>query len=107
MDISKLRHRVAIEKNMGNINDGGGNTVANWQPVAQTWAEVKPINGYERTIAEQRGEEITHKVKMRYRSDIKKDKHRINFGGRILRIEYIINVDERNIELELQCKEGD
>jgi SPP1 family predicted phage head-tail adaptor len=105
MNISNLRHRVNIEKNQGTVNDGGGNKTPNWVVIATTWAEVRPSNGTEVTIAERKGQEITHNVKMRYRSDIKKDNHRINFNGRILAIEYIINKDERNIELNLQCRE--
>jgi SPP1 family predicted phage head-tail adaptor len=106
MDVNKLRHRVTIEENRGTVNDGGGNKTPVWEPVATTWANVKPINGNEKTIAEKNAQEISHIVTMRYRSDIKKPKHRINFNERILAIEYIINVDERNIELTLQCREG-
>lgn len=107
MNINKLRHKVTIEENKGNVSDGGGNKVPNWVAIASgVWAEVKPINGNEATIAERRGQQITHTVTMRHRSGIKKDKHRINFNGRILKIEYIINKDERNIELNLQCREG-
>lgn len=106
MNISNLRHRVTIEENTGNVSDGAGNKVPNWQEEATVWAEVKPLNGYEKVIAERTGQQLTHNVKMRFRSDIKKDKHRINFKGRILEIEYIINKDERNVELNLQCREG-
>lgn len=106
MDIGKLRHRVVIEENMGTVSDGGGNKHPNWEMKATAWAEVKPTNGYERTVAERNGQQITHKVKMRYRTDIRKDKHRINFNGRVLAIEYIINTDELNVELVLNCREG-
>jgi SPP1 family predicted phage head-tail adaptor len=106
MDINKLDKRVIIEQNMGNVSDGAGNKIPNWQPIAEVWAGVKPLNGSQTNIAEKKAAQITHNVKMRYRTDIVKDKHRINFKGRILAIEYIINKDERNVELNLQCVEG-
>lgn len=105
MNINKLRHKVTIEENQGTVNDGGGNKLTNWVPIATVWAEVRPLSGSEVTIAEKRGQKTTHNVKIRYRAGIKKDKQRINFNGRILAIEYIINKDERNIELNLLCRE--
>ena len=106
MDVSKLRDKIIIEEDRGTINDGYGNEKTNWVAVANVWAEVRPVRGYEVTIAEKKGQELTHNVKMRYRPGMNKETQRINFRGRILTIEYIINKDERNIELNLQCKEG-
>lgn len=105
MDINKLRHRVTIQENQGTINDGGGNKLPNWVDVATVWAEVRPVNGQEATIAEKRGQQVTHAVNMRYRPNVKKDKHRIIHKGRILKIEYVLNVDERDIELNITCRE--
>ena len=106
MDVSKLRDKIIIEEDQGTINDGYGNTKKNWVQVAAVWAEVRPLRGYEVTIADKKGQEITHNVKIRYRPGLKKETQRVIFKGRILAIEYIINKDERNIELNLQCKEG-
>lgn len=106
MNVNDLRDKVIIEEDKGAINDGYGNTYTNWVTVASVWASVKPFRGYEVTTAEKKSQEITHNVKMRYRPGLSKEKQRINFKGRILKIEYIINKDERNIELNLQCKEG-
>lgn len=106
MDINKLRHKVIIERNTGTANDGGGNRIPVWEEIATTWANVKPLRADEVTRAAQTGQEVTHNVTMRYRADIKKQLHRINFNGRILTIENIINKDERNEELILTCLEG-
>jgi SPP1 family predicted phage head-tail adaptor len=107
MNINKLRHKITIEENQGTVKDGGGNRLPNWVAVASNiFAEVRPVNGNEATIAERKGQQISHVVTIRYRAGIKKDKHRIVYKGRILAIEYIINKDERNIELNIQCREG-
>jgi SPP1 family predicted phage head-tail adaptor len=105
MMINQLRHKVTIERNTGSTNDGGGNKIKVWEPLAVVWANVRPLNGNETVIAERKSQEITHNITVRYRKDFKKDNHRINYNGRIMQIEYIINKDERNIELNLHCKE--
>lgn len=106
MDINRLNKKVIIEENQGSTNDGGGNKTPNWVPIATAWAEVRPTSAYEASIADKYGQYTTHMVKIRYIPNIKKEKHRINFNGRILPIQYIINTDEKNIELNFQCREG-
>lgn len=106
MNISALRHRITIEKRVTDgMGDGAGNYTPNWITLATVWADVRPANGQEITLAEKKTQQISHIIKIRYRSDIKKDLHRIKFKGRIFVIEYITNKDERNIELTLQCRE--
>jgi SPP1 family predicted phage head-tail adaptor len=106
MDINRLRHQIIIEENTGTINDGAGNKIPAWQTMATVWAEVRPTSAYEAVIADRRGEYVTHMIKIRYLANLKKDKHRVNYNGRIFLIQYILNPDEKNIELNLQCKEG-
>lgn len=106
MNIGKLRHKITIQEQQGTDNDGAGNEVPNWVNVAFPWASVNPYRGTETTIAEKRTEEVSHIVTIRYRKGMKKDKHRVILkDGRVLKIEYIINKDERNIQLELFCKD--
>ena len=106
MDINRLRQRITIEENTGTTNDGAGNQIPAWVPVATVWAEVRPTSAYEAKIAEKNGQYTTHMIKVRYIPGIKKDKHRIKFNGRVFKIQYIINTDEKNIELNFQCLEG-
>lgn len=103
--VNQLRHKITIEENQGTINDGGGNKIPVWVPIASdVWANVRPIDGSEITTAERLEQQLTHMVTIRYRKDIEK-KHRIVYRGRILKIENIINKDELNVQLILQCKE--
>ena len=104
MNINKLKHRVTIQEQQGTANDGGGNKIPNWVDLATIWANVSPINGTETVIAEKRGQQLTHNVTIRYRADIKA-KMRFMFNGRILDIQYIINANEENKELKIQCLE--
>lgn len=104
MNINKMRHRVTIEHKNGSTNDGGGNRLPNWEPLATTWAEVKPLQGNEVFIAEQAGQTTTHLVTMRYRNDLKSNM-RLSFNNRILVIQTIINKNEKNEALEIRCQE--
>jgi SPP1 family predicted phage head-tail adaptor len=104
MNIGKLKHKVTIQEFRALDNDGGGNVISDWVDVATVWANVKPITGQESTIAERKAQQLTHTVSMRYRA-ISKDKNRLLFNGRVLTIEYILNVDELNRELRLNCLE--
>jgi SPP1 family predicted phage head-tail adaptor len=103
LDISKLRQRVIIQEQQG-VSDGGGNLTENWVDIAIVWANVKPLMGQETTIAEKLTQQLTHTVTMRYRA-IAKAKNRLLFNGRVFYIEYIMNVDEKNRELRLNCRE--
>lgn len=104
---ARLRHRITIEENKGNVNDGAGNLVPLWEPIVTNLpAEVSPSNGTELTRYDKKMQEITHNVKIRFRPNMRKDKHRIIFNSRVLAIQYIINKDELNIELNIQCSEA-
>lgn len=106
MNIGRMRQKISIQEQQGTTNDGAGNQIPNWVTVAFPWADVKPFRGTERVIGEKKLAEVSHIIKIRYKSGIKKDKHRVVLkDGRDLVIEYIINTDERNIQLELFCKE--
>ena len=106
MNIGRMRDKITIQSQQGTTNDGAGNEIPNWTNFAFPWADVKPYRGTERVIGEKKMEEVSHIIKIRYKAGITKDKHRVLLkDGRQLRIEYIINTDERNIQLELFCKE--
>jgi SPP1 family predicted phage head-tail adaptor len=104
MDISKMRHRITIQKDDGTGNDGGGNVVANWVDVATVWAQITPMSADIRQ-AGQDMQQLTHTVKIRYRNDVN-HAMRFLFNNRVLDIKHIKNVDERNRELQVTCIEG-
>lgn len=101
-----LRHKITIQKQNNNSDkqDDYGQPLDIWVDVARSWASINPISGKEIFAAETVSSEITHKIKIRYRSGITPDM-RIVFNGRIFEIKSIINFQERNIDLQLMCKE--
>lgn len=99
-----MRHRVTIESPTATVDTGGGSSVS-WSTLKEVFADIQPTSTSFRFKNEQEGEVVTHKVIMRYRADIGTN-YRIKFGTRIFNILGIINSDERNKFLELNCQEG-
>lgn len=70
------------------------------------WASVAPTTGREYDEAQKLREETTYKVVTRYFSDITSDM-KILFRNRVLDIVSVLNINERNEELQLVVKEKD
>lgn len=65
---------------------------------------VQPLRGRERNESLGVTPEVTHKIEIRYIAGLMPDK-RLKFGSRVFSIEFVINVEEKNVILELMCKE--
>ncbi|WP_207746021.1 phage head closure protein [Clostridium sp. D53t1_180928_C8] len=99
----ELRHRITIQK-LNNSQNEYGEISELWEDILNVRAGIYPISGKEFFAAETVNSEITHKVKIRYIEGIMPNM-RIKFNNRIFSIESVINFQERNIELQLLCKE--
>lgn len=97
------RHIISFEK-ISEIQNEYGEVKKDWTTIFTTRASIRPISGREFYQAETVNSEVTHKVNLRYREGIKADM-RIKFGERVFEIISVINFEERNIELQLLCKE--
>ncbi len=76
-----------------------------WATVATVWAAVEPLSGsqyFQNLVA---STDITGKIRIRYRADIKPD-WRIKLGTRLLHIVSLINWQEQNRELQIMYKEA-
>lgn len=99
-----LRHRVTIQKLAGTQNSYG-EKVKTWQDVATVWASVEPLRGREYIEAAAKKAEVTHRVRIRYRSGINAGM-RVIYGSRVFEIvSPPIDVLEKHREIELMCKE--
>lgn len=104
MNPGELNKRVTFQRS-DTGQDGFGQPVEIWIDVVTVWASVNPIVGREFFAAETISSELTHKVKIRYRSGITPDM-RIKFSERIFEIKAPpINYKENNTELQIMCKE--
>jgi len=103
MRAGRLRHKVTIQDYTESQNTFGEVT-KNWTDYATVWAAVEPVKGREFWESQQINAEITTKVTLRYLAGVK-PKMRILYDTRIFEIDSVINVDERNRELQLLVKE--
>jgi len=104
-----LRHKIDIESNSETVNSFG-EVVAGWSALAASVpATVTPLRGVQREQGAQTQTELTHKVTIRYSSDVSAvtAKHRVKYGSRYFDIESVVNVGERNRMIELMCVEHD
>jgi SPP1 family predicted phage head-tail adaptor len=85
--------------------DAYGGRVKAWTTYATVWAAIEPLSGKELLAAEGLVAEASVRVKIRYRSGVDPG-DRVIFGSRTLDINAVVNRDERNVDLELLCKEA-
>jgi len=104
MNAGKLRHRLTI-LSPSEEQGATGDVTTSWLVVAVTWASIEPLSGREIMVAQQPVGEATHRVRMRYRAGIGHD-YRLQFGERIFEIVSIGNIEERNAEYEILCREA-
>ena len=106
MDFSKMRHRITFMKPTGVIKNSMSENVPEYTEHMTVWAFVAPRTGREYDEAQKLRAETTYNVQTRYFPDITTDMQ-ISFRGRILRIESVLNVDERNEQLQIVASEVD
>jgi len=95
MICGQLKHSITIQE-QNDVSDGMGGSTTTWTDLFDTRAAIWPTSSKERLDAMKLELQITHKIRMRYRSGIT-SKHRIKFGTRTFNIISLINPDERNI----------
>jgi SPP1 family predicted phage head-tail adaptor len=103
MKIGDLRQRITLQQSV-KTPDGHKGFTEQWQDLATMWAAVEPLTGREYFSAHQIKAEVTHRVKVRYRTDAT-TKMRFKLGDRALLIESIIDIKERREMLEILCRE--
>lgn len=108
MRIGPLRHRITIQS-ATLAQDSYGEPIKTWANLAtnpQAWAEVTSAPAGERFLSggEQVIAHLTHRVRIRYRSDVTV-KMRVVHESRHLYIENVVDPTGRRRELMLLCRE--
>ena len=101
--IGDLRHRITFEGPV-KTKDEYLSEIIVWQDVVTVWASVEPLTGREYFYAHQIKNEVSHRVRVRYRTDIDVSM-RINHLGRYFKIESMIDKEEKHEFLEILCIE--
>lgn len=98
-----LRHRITLQI-YTEQSDGYGGVSKSWNDYKTIWANVEPLSGREFIQAQQTQTMYSHRIRTRFFSDFN-ESMRILYKNQVYEIESIINVDERNRELEIMCTE--
>lgn len=100
-----LRHSVEIQS-VTCVPDGMGGQTDSWATKAggTVRAAIWPISAIEQVRAGAQTMIGTHRVRIRYFPGIS-GKDRIKFGTRYFAIVSVMDREERNIEMELLCRE--
>ena len=103
MNLSDLRHRLALERPDLTPDSGGGTSVT-WIKIADVWASITPLRMIERFTGHQTGARLSHKIIIRYREDVLPEM-RLTTIDRVFEIISVLNEKERNHWLHLECTE--
>ncbi len=103
MRSGQLRQRVTIQQKSVARDTYGGETVT-WADVTTVWAAVEPIAGREYFSAQQLQADVNHRIRIRYYSGVTTTM-RVKLGTRYFDILSILNLEERDRETHLMCKE--
>jgi len=104
MRAGQLNRRVRLQQPAG-MRDSAGQA-SGWTDIATIWAAVLPLRGREYFAAERVDSEITVRIIIRYRPDVKAD-WRIMANGQAYHIVEIINPADGREQLQLMCKRVD
>jgi len=106
--VGDMRDVVTIQKPVRTA-DGMGGYTESWQDVARVNAVIMPLKTYELALAAQLKQNHTHRVVIRYRSDVKRG-YRVAVGNkaeqtRMFYVETVMEIDNRRRFLILECRE--
>ena len=109
MSIGKMNRRLHFQTQT-RTSDGAGSSSVSYSDSFTTFGMITPKTGRENLFGDQLEENITHIIKIRYRTDVS-HKNRIQFRPdsnttRTFNIKRVLNVNDRNRYLDLQCVEG-
>jgi SPP1 family predicted phage head-tail adaptor len=85
-------------------SDAMGQPVNTWKTTQTRWAGVMPLTSREGFFAKSVRPELSHRITLRWFAGLEHG-HRIKMDARIFNIASIINVDEGDHTLQVDCVE--
>jgi SPP1 family predicted phage head-tail adaptor len=103
MSAGRRDKKVTIQR-QSDTQDSVGQLVDTWTVTATVYASIEPLSAREYFNASGERAEVTHKIGMVYGPTIS-PRDRVVYGSRTFEIRSVINIEERNRELQLMCTE--
>lgn len=105
MRAGSLRHSVSIE-NYTTARGANGTETQSWSAAETVWASIEQLSGRELMIARQIKADATHRITMRYTSNLTA-KSRVVFGSRVFYpLDPPANTDQKNFEYVFMARES-
>lgn len=107
-NMSKLRHRVIIQKQVETRDLNNGAVIVTWDNVATVWAEIAPLSAREFVTSQQEDSKVSTRITIRYRSDINPKMRLFHASkGLYYNIEGVLSDLDSGLEyITLPCSEG-
>jgi SPP1 family predicted phage head-tail adaptor len=103
MAAGQLRHRIMLRAPSRSTNSIGERVIT-YADVRATWAKIEPASARESERADRPQHETTHRVTMRYASDVVPG-WQFTRGGRTFAIVAVLDAGERRKYLEIEAAE--
>jgi SPP1 family predicted phage head-tail adaptor len=104
-DAGEFRHKIQIVSGTYTKDASGFKTWTQTAVVLEPYAKIKTTKGFTLITLGTDFEKATTNFTIRFPiTPITRDM-RINYGGKVYEIQYLNNVDEANVVLEIQAKE--
>ncbi len=104
--IGRLDERITVQ-NRTDTADGSGGYSSSWGALATAWALVEELSARERYFAGKVEHNVTHRVVMRYRTDVTSDMRLLRAdGSTVLQIRGVREGDGRKRWTILDCEQG-
>jgi len=106
MRAGALRNRIQIQAATASTGDYG-EEIKTWATLISAWAEISPLMGREYVESAQVQAAISHRIRLRYRSDVDLyPTQRVVAGSKIYDIVSVQEVETRHREWVLMCLEN-
>lgn len=103
--MSKYNRIVSIQRKISVADTSYGGHVEIWTTYATVWASVMPLKGRELIAAQAAQSEVTTRIGMYYRADVK-PVDRIIHGANIYNIMSVIDPEDAHKELQIMATTG-
>lgn len=106
----KLRHRITLQQ-MSKSRDYSGGYIDDWTDVSTHWASVEPLTGREYFTSDERLSDVNTRIILRSSEtlltflDGEKTNIRVTFKNSFYDVKAVMNVEERNKQIIMMCKE--
>ena len=106
MKAGLLRRNLAYQQKT-QVRDSFGQPQDTWATVAQFWSAIRNPTGREALNAQQMKAELSHVITTRFSpsTPILPTGRFVTADNRVFNIAYVLNVDERNRQIDVGCTE--